>query len=182
MSQQNPWQRLSSRIVYSNPWISVREDLVIRPDGKEGIYGVVELPSSVGVVALDPQGNVLLVGQWRYVHNRYSWEIPTGGSSTSDPSLEHAAARELEEEAGVRALKWNSLGSIDNSNGATTDVAHLFLAQDLSHCASSPEPEESITVKWVPFKVAVQQVMDGLITESCSVAALLKADRFLNNM
>ena len=86
--------------MYRNPWITVREDDVIRPDGSGGVYGVVEIPASCGVVAIRDDGQVALVGQWRYVHDRYSVEIPTGGSEPGERPVD-AAQRELREETGL---------------------------------------------------------------------------------
>ena len=174
MNRDNPWQTLGTRIVYENPWLRLREDRVIRPDGKDGIYGVVEMRPSVGVVALNTNDEIVLVGQWRYAHQKYSWEIPTGGSSAADETMHDAARRELEEETGLQAARWTPLGSIDNSNGVTTDVAHLYLARQLTVLRPKPDPEERIVTQWVGFRKALQMVMDGEISESCSVAAILK--------
>ncbi len=177
---RNPWKRLSSKEVYRNKWVRLREDRVIRPDGTKGIYSVLELPPSVGIVALDDRNRVLLVGQWRYSTRRYSWEIPTGGcESAREPKL-RAAKRELAEETGMIARRWISLGEIQNSNGATTDIAHLFLASDLSVGPVSAEASrEGITSKWYPFGSALRMVLSGRISESCSVAAILKVERLL---
>jgi 8-oxo-dGTP pyrophosphatase MutT (NUDIX family) len=174
----NPWRTVASRRVYENPWFTVREDQVIRPDGQEGIYGVVELPPSVGIVAVDELGRVCLVGQWRYPLGRFSWEVPTGFCGRSEDPLA-AARRELEEEAGLRARSWRSLGTVDNSNAVTTDRAHLFLAMELEYVGSHHDTFERITCRLVPFDDCVQMVMDGRITDSTSVAAILKAARVL---
>ncbi|NDC38040.1 MAG: NUDIX hydrolase, partial [Proteobacteria bacterium] len=99
MSTDNPWKTLSSKVMYQNPWISVREDQVIRPDGSPGIYGVVETKVATGVVALTPEHKVILVGQYRYPLQQYSWEIVEGGAEHGeDPFV--AIQRELEEEVG----------------------------------------------------------------------------------
>ncbi len=172
----SPWRTVKSELVYENRWLRLRQDSVIRPDGSEGIYSVVELPPSVGVVAIDDSGQVALVTQWRYVHNKMSIEIPTGGSSAEDRNPQGSAERELLEETGLRANRWRELGSIDNSNGATTDVAHLFLATELAHGPSRQDPEESIEVSWHRYGDVVTMVMTGEITESCSVAAILKTE------
>ena len=99
----NPWKTLSSRLVYENPWIRVREDQVLRPDGQPGIYGVVEFKNrAVGVLPVEDDGSVWLVGQYRYPLSLYSWEIPEGGSPASE-STEETALRELREETGLTA-------------------------------------------------------------------------------
>jgi 8-oxo-dGTP pyrophosphatase MutT (NUDIX family) len=178
---QNPWKTTSSRIAYQNPWIRVREDQVIRPDGKPGIYGVIEIRPSVGVVAIDEQDRVLLVGQWRYSVNHYSWEVPRGGSHPGERDMLDVAKRELAEEAGVCAAHWETLGPVDVCNGVADDVQTLFLATGLSHTSTRLDPEEDITVDWHPFEAAVTMAMDGRITEVCSIAAILKVAMLRNN-
>jgi 8-oxo-dGTP pyrophosphatase MutT (NUDIX family) len=171
---KNPWTTKSSRIAYENAWIRVREDQVIRPDGGFGIYGVIEIRPSVGVVAIDDRDRVVLVGQWRYSVNRYSWEVPRGGSHVGEKDMLEVARRELAEEAGVQAAQWQVLGPVDVCNGVADDVQTLFLATDLTETAARLDPEEDIVVKWQPFEEAVRMVMDGRITEVCSMAAILK--------
>jgi len=171
---QNPWRTLGSRTIYRNPWLTLREDRVIRPDGAEGIYSVVEMRPSCGIVAINEDNQIALVGQWRYVHNKYSLEIPTGGSEQGETPLD-AAKRELLEETGLTAKGWTALGTIDNSNGVTTDVAYLFLAGNLTAGPAVPQGDEQVELRWMPFADAVLSVMNGEITESVSVAAILKA-------
>lgn len=173
--RDNPWKTKSSRIAYQNRWIRLREDSVIRPDGGLGIYGVVEIRPSVGVVAINDRDEVVLVGQWRYPLNRYSWEIPRGGSHPGEKEMLLVAQRELAEEAGLQAAHWRLLGPVDVCNGVSDDVQSLFLATGLSQVASNLDPEEDIVVDWQPFPEAIRMVMDGRITEVCSVAAILMA-------
>jgi 8-oxo-dGTP pyrophosphatase MutT (NUDIX family) len=186
-TDENPWRTLDTRVVYANSWITVREDSVIRPDGQPGIYGVVEIPPSVGVIALDgaPLADnskkrasplIALVSQWRYTLGKMSLEIPTGGSEPGETILE-AAGRELAEETGLAAASWIPLGSIDNSNGITTDVSHMFLARGLSPLPGGQprQGDERIEIVWMPFGAAVEAALEGVITESVSVAGILKA-------
>jgi 8-oxo-dGTP pyrophosphatase MutT (NUDIX family) len=172
----NPWRTTGSRIAYENPWVRVREDRVIRPDGNPGIYGVIEIRPSVGIVAMNEREEIVIVGQWRYSVKRYSWEIPRGGSHSSEPDMLTAAKRELAEEAGLLAAHWERLGALDNCNGVADDVQTLYLATGLSPTARMLDPEEEIVVEWRPFEEAVGMALDGRITEVCSVAAILMVD------
>src|SRR5688572_13985641 len=95
MTLTNPWQTINQQVVYDNDWIRVREDNVIRPDGKPGIYGIVQYKNkAIGILPIDDDGNVYLVGQYRYPLELYSWEIPEGGCPEGEEPLE-AAQREL---------------------------------------------------------------------------------------
>ncbi len=172
---KNPWKTKTSRIVYQNNWISVREDEVIRPDGNPGIYGVIFIRPSVGVLAINERDEVVLVGQWRYSLNRYSWELPRGGSHPGEETnMLDVAKRELAEETGVVAAHWQFLGTVDNGNGVAEDVQSLYLASGLSHTQMNLDPEEDITVEWKPFDEVLAMAMNGGITEVCSVAAICK--------
>jgi 8-oxo-dGTP pyrophosphatase MutT (NUDIX family) len=177
MTDRNPWKTLASRTAYQNEWVRLREDAVIRPDGKEGIYGVVEVRPSVGIVALNGAREIVLVGQWRYPLGRYSWEIPRGGSLPGERDLLTTAQRELREEAGLAARNWKRLGAVDVNNGITTDVEHLFLATELESCPAEPDAVEEIALRTVPFDAAVRMAVAGELTEVCSVAAILLAAR-----
>ncbi|MGH9585192.1 MAG: NUDIX domain-containing protein [Bryobacteraceae bacterium] len=178
---KNPWKTLASRVPYENRWIRVREDEVVRPDGGPGIYGVVEIRPSVGIVAMNDWEEIALVGQWRYAPGRYSWEIPRGGSYPGETDMQAVAQRELAEEAGVAAECWQPLGAVDVCNGVADDVQSLFLATRLTETPTHPDPEEEIAVAWKPFDEAVRMAMDGRITEVCSIAAILKTARLLNS-
>jgi len=160
--------------------VRVREDEVIRPDGGPGIYGVIEIRPSVGVVAINEHDEVVLVGQWRYSVNRYSWEIPRGGSHPGEANMLDVAKRELAEETGVLAEHWQALGTVDNCNGVADDTQTLYLATGLSSTAMNLDPEEEITVRWQPFEEALRMAMDGRITEVCSVAALFRVAMMRN--
>jgi 8-oxo-dGTP pyrophosphatase MutT (NUDIX family) len=154
--------------------LRLREDQVVDPSGNNDSYAVVEIPPSVGVIALTADLRIALVRQWRYVHKKLSLEIPTGGSA-KDETPQAAAQRELTEETGLVARSWTAFGTIDNSNGSTTDIAHLFLATNL--CAETErqhQDTEPTEVSWLSFDSAVDEVMRGGITESVSVAAILK--------
>jgi 8-oxo-dGTP pyrophosphatase MutT (NUDIX family) len=171
--ETNPWTTLRGRAVYENPWISVREDDVVRPDGKPGIYGVVHFRNrAIGVLPVDDQGRVWLVGQYRYTLNRYSWEIPEGGGPF-DESPEDAARRELREETGLSAGRLEFLLCSHLSNSASDEVAFLFRASELTLGASEPEGTERLQVRLFPWNEVWAMLKAGTITDSLTVMALL---------
>jgi len=168
---ENPWRTLGSRRVYENPWISVREDSVVRPDGEPGIYGVVHYKNTaVGVLPVENE-HVYLVGQYRYPLERYSWEIPEGGCPEGEEPLE-AARRELREETGFEAGNWRRLGEAFLSNSVADEYAVWFLATDLVPGEPQNEGTEVIGVRRVPLREAVVMATDGRITDALSVLAL----------
>jgi 8-oxo-dGTP pyrophosphatase MutT (NUDIX family) len=168
-----PWARVSRRVGYQNPWITVFHDEVIRPDGSPGVYGVVHFANAaVGVVAIDDQDRVALVAQHRYTLDHRSWEIPEGGAPPAESPLE-GAQRELREEAGVEASEWREIARVHVSNSVTDEAATLFLATGLSHGPTALESTETdLTLDWVAFDEALSMVMDGRITDALSVVAL----------
>ncbi len=179
MNESNPWRRLDSRVVYTNPWMSVREDRVIRPDGKPGIYGVVQTRIATGVVALTPQLDLYLVGQYRYPTDVYSWEIVQGGTDEGEDPL-HACQRELQEEAGLVAKSWRSLGGeVHLSNCISSEIGFIFLAEDLTHTSAAPDGTEVLQVKIVPIRDAVRMATSGEIVDAVSVIGILLAEKLL---
>lgn len=168
---------MRSRIAYENAWLRVREDEVLRPDGQPGIYGVVEIRPSIGVLAFNDKGEIAIVGQWRYALGRYTYEIVRGGSAERETDMLAVARRELREETGFAAQHWEEFGSVDVCNGVTTDVQHLFVARELNFVGVDQDPVEEIVTAWRPFEQAVEMAINGEITEVCSVAAILKYSR-----
>ena len=172
----NNWQRLSSREVYRNPWILVREDQVRQPDGQPGIYGVVEFKPGLGILALDEHDEVWLLGQYRYPVDAVSWEIVNGTVESGETPLE-AAQRELAEEAGLAASEWIDLGRFYPSCGITNEIAQLYLATRLTKQAREAEGTEEFVPKRVPWDECLAMIDRGEITDSYSIIALLKTER-----
>lgn len=175
----SPWRRTGSTRIYTNPWMSVREDQVVRPDGNPGIYGVVELRNlALGCVPLFADGTTVLVGQHRYTLDAYSWEIPEGGGDPArDPRAE--IARELAEETGLRARSWTPLGRVHTSNCITDELGLLWLAEDLEPAPGDPDATEVLRTWRLAFDEAVAMALDGRITDALSVAGLLRAAHLL---
>ena len=178
-SPENPWKKIDGAIVYKNPWITVREDKVIRPDGLPGIYGVVECRRAVGVIAIAETGEICLVGQHRYAMECYSWEIVEGGAEAGEDLLA-AIQRELQEEAGLQADHWERLGGeVHISNCHSSERGYLFVATGLHAVPASPEGTEDITVRWVSLEEALKMVLFGEMQDSLSmIGVLLLARRF----
>jgi 8-oxo-dGTP pyrophosphatase MutT (NUDIX family) len=164
--------RTIRRVAYENPWITVWHDEVTRPDGSPGIYGVVHFANAaVGVVAIDDDDRVVLVGQHRYTLDNDSWEIPEGGVPIDEDALV-GAQRELREETGLTASSWRELCRLELSNSVTDETAVLFVAMGLTHGESDPEPSESLDVLWVPLDEALAMTLDGRILDALTVVAI----------
>lgn len=174
-SAVNPWTRLSRRVAYENPWIRVYEDQVLRPDRKPGIYGVVHfLGRAIGVVPLDANDRVLLVGQYRYPLDQYSWEIPEGGAGFDEEPLV-AAQRELREETGYTAGRWDEISRSHLSNSVSDELAICYLATDLRPGTACPDGTEQLQLRWVPLRTALAMVEHGEITDALSMLGLYRA-------
>ena len=175
----NPWQTHSIETPYANKWIKVTHRTVTTPGGGAGIYGVVHFNNiATGVVPVDHEGNTWLVGQYRYTLNQYHWEIPEGGCPKGESPLA-AAQRELLEETGIVAQQWDLLLESHLSNSVTDEYCVCYVARDLQFGVSEPEETEALEVRKLPLSEAIQMVMEGEITDSMSVMALLKVGRML---
>jgi ADP-ribose diphosphatase len=173
-----PWERKTTRQVYQNTWISLREDLVELPDGRTTIYGVVSCGECVGVLPFLDRHTVLMIKQYRYVAKRVTWEMPTGGMYPGE-SRDEAAQRELAEEIGYRAGKLTWLSTYHTSKSVMDETAHLFLGEDLVRVELPPDDTEFIDVRPFPFKEVLQMVLRSEITDGMTVIAVLHAARLL---
>jgi 8-oxo-dGDP phosphatase len=175
----DPWRRTATRAVYANAWIRVREDRVLRPDGSDGIYGVVEFRNlALGAVPLFADGSTVLVGQHRYPLGAYSWEIPEGGGDPGRAAQEEMA-RELREETGLVGRRWTDLGGIHTSNSATDETGRLWLVEDLEVGPPAPDATEVLQRWRLPLEHAVDLAASGELTDALTVVGLLRAAHHL---
>ena len=167
----NPWTTKESRELIRTPWFRMRQDAVLDPSGKPGIYYVIEARPALGVVAITKRNTVVLVGQYRYPLKAWSWEIPEGGGEAGE-TLQQAAARELAEETGYEAEEWTMLGQVHTSNCFTDETGSIFLAQGLTEGKARPDSTEKLEVIEVPLEGAMAMIRRGEITDAISVAGL----------
>jgi 8-oxo-dGTP pyrophosphatase MutT (NUDIX family) len=177
--QHNPWTVIDESVIYDNKWIRLTEYNVLNPSGNKGIYGKVHFKNkAIGIVVLDEELNTYLVGQYRFVLNEYSWEIPEGGGPLEDDALD-SAKRELKEETGLVAEEWTVLMDMHLSNSVSDEHAIIFLARDLRQEEAMPEETEQLVVKKLPFEEVYKMVDSGAITDAMAVAAILKVKLML---
>jgi 8-oxo-dGTP pyrophosphatase MutT (NUDIX family) len=172
--EHNPWQITAENKIYDNPWIGLTEYQVINPSGNPGIYGKVHFKNiAIGVLPLDDELNTYLVGQYRFALGQYSWEMPEGGGPLGSDPLD-SAKRELLEETGLKAQNWSELLRMHLSNSVSDELSIVYLARDLQQFEAEPEETEQLVIKKMPFEEVYQMVCRGEITDSMTVAAVLK--------
>lgn len=168
------WKTLDSRIVYDNPWITLREDKVINPGGGENDYGHIHFKKkAVGIVPIDDQGNTWIVGQDRYTLGEYSWEVPMGASEEDEDPLD-TAHRELKEETGLAAASMTQLMRLHTSNSITDEVGFVFVARDLTVGETRFDEMEVLDVRRLPLEEVIAMIYRGEMTDAISVAAILR--------
>lgn len=179
MNKRGPWTTLSVKTTYESPWIEVSHHNVLNPIDEPGIYGVVHFKNvAVGVIPLDADNYTWIVGQYRYPLDAYSWEIPEGGSPVgTDPVA--SAKRELREETGIIASDWEQILTVHTSNSVTDEVGYVYLARNLTFTKPDPDPDEELIVRKVHTDELFAMVERGEITDSISLAGIMKLQLLL---
>jgi ADP-ribose pyrophosphatase len=168
-----PWKTLSTREVYKNKWIRVREDIAEMPDGRTTIYGVSEMGQCVGILPFVTESDVVMVRQYRYVQQEnHRWEMPTGGMFAGE-APEEAAQRELAEEVGYRAGSLEWINTHYTSKSVCDETAHLFIARDLVQVERIPDETEFLEIEVMPFERVLEMVLSSEIRDAMTVIAVL---------
>lgn len=171
-----PWVCTGSRVLHTTPFLQLRMDDVELPDGRTIAYGVVDTGACVGVLPFVDPDHVVLVRQYRYIAGRFTWEMPTGGVHDGETVTE-AAQRELAEEAGYRAERLEPLGAYHTSKSSIDETAHLFLGMGLRPAEATPDDTEFTQRRVFPLAEVLDRVLDGRITDSMTIIAVLRAAR-----
>jgi 8-oxo-dGTP pyrophosphatase MutT (NUDIX family) len=178
MRSDNPWKIISSKIMYKNPWMRIREDTVITPTGGDGIYGVMESNDSVMVTVLNDKKELYLIHTFSYPAASWNWELPGGGGDEQNPI--DASKRELEEETGIIAHTWKKLGETRVCNGFMTERMSTYLATDLSFTGTKEISNEQIDkARFVPMDEVDAMIRRGEVNDGQSITGIHLAQKWL---
>ncbi|MFC3070551.1 NUDIX domain-containing protein [Phenylobacterium soli] len=172
-----PWKRLTERVVFENPWIKVTDHEATAPTGRPARYGVVSFKNlAIAILPIHDDGTIVLVGQNRFAHADYSWELPEGGSPVGDDPLE-GAKRELAEETGLVAAHWQEVINAQLSNSVTDERMIGYVATGLSGGGHAHEADdtEDLAIVRVPFREALDAAVAGHMQDALTLAMLLRA-------
>lgn len=172
------YQRLGELVIYENAWVRFEAYEIVHPNGEPGVHGLVVTPPASAVVLLDGD-DVLLTRQPRFAVDRIVIEVMKGGRHDADGDAVTTARRELREETGYDALQWDELGIVYEIPSIVQEPVALFLARDPVLSPLQGEANERISVARMPFADALAACSDGRIDDAVTIAALLRASRFL---
>jgi 8-oxo-dGTP pyrophosphatase MutT (NUDIX family) len=171
----NPFTVLSSTRIYENEKVAFVDHRVRNAGGREHSYPLVHVKEpGVRILPIDGEGFTYLVGQYRFGAGYYSWELPAGGRAPDETPLS-AAARELEEEAGLAAAAWHQLFHFVSAGSITDEAPVVFLAWELQSRAARPDDSEVLEIRRVPFAAALGMALHGEIRDTSTAATLLGA-------
>lgn len=160
--------------IYQGKLLDLGIETIDLPNGESAELEIARHPGGAAVVALDNQGRVCLLRQYRHAADGWLWELPAGKLEPGEPPFS-AAWRELSEEAGVEAERWSELGTMHSSPGILTEIIHLYLADGLRQSAINHETHEVIEIHWLPFGQVFDWCCDGTITDAKTLVGLFRA-------
>ena len=178
-TSKNPFILQSTKVVYANPWIKVREDKVTRPDGSNGIFGIVDMIPGSSILPIDENNYVYLSQEYKYAVGRNTIEVFSGGIEQGEEPID-AAKRELEEELGMTSKNWQNLSCVDPFTTVISSPNHMFIAKNLQKGVQKLDAGENIKVIHMPFAKALDMVINGEITHAASCTLILKAAQLQN--
>jgi len=176
--EHGPYKIRSSETIYTDDFIEMRVDEVVKPDGSEGRYATARMKPGVAVLAVDDEGRAHLVKLFRYAVGKECVEAVQGMIDEGESAAE-AARRELREELGVEAEEWTDLGLVDAITSQAVSTSRLFLARRLTFGEADRESAERMKPLKVEFEEAVRMALDGRVTQATSAVLILKASRHL---
>jgi len=165
------WKTLSQKRVYSNPYFSIREDKVVRPNGKSSSYYIVDKHESVFILPMNSLKEVCLIKQFRYPTNTWSWEVPAGSTDGQEPLI--AAQRELQEETGLIANSWEEIAKFPIGAGLSNNIGHIFIAKDIISIGENRQEEEGIVdCQYFSIDIIKKMLISGEMQDGPSISAL----------
>jgi len=167
------------RPIYRGKIVDLGLETAELPNGESAELEIVGHPGGAAAIAIDDQGRVCLLRQYRHAAGGWLWELPAGQLESGETPF-GTARRELSEEAGIEADQWTDLGTLHSSPGILTEVIHLYLAEGLRRAAHDHETHEIIEIHWLPFRQALEWCRDGTITDAKTLIGLFRAQAALN--
>lgn len=174
---EHVFETTSSETLHTGKIFALRRDRVRMPGGKDVTREVVEHFGAVAVVAMDDDGNIAMVYQYRHAFGRRLWELPAGLLDVHGEAAHLTAARELKEEAGLQASAWRVLVDLDSTPGFSDESVRVYLATGLSEVGrpEAHDEEADMTLQWYPLAEAARKVLNGEIVNAIAVAGILAA-------
>ena len=179
---EHVFETTSSETLHTGKIFALRRDRVRMPGGKDVTREVVEHFGAVAVVAMDDDGNIAMVYQYRHAFGRRLWELPAGLLDVHGEAAHLTAVRELKEEAGLQASAWRVLVDLDSTPGFSDESVRVYLATGLSEVGrpEAHDEEADMTLQWYPLAEAASKVLSGEIVNAIAVAGILAAQAVTN--
>ena len=179
---EHVFETTASETLHTGKIFALRRDRVRMPGGKDVTRDVVEHFGAVAVVAMDDDANIPMVYQYRHAFGRRLWELPAGLLDVHGEAAHLTAARELEEEAGLKARTWRVLVDLDSTPGFSDESVRVYLATGLSEVdrPEAHDEEADMTLHWYPLAEAARKVLNGEIVNAIAVAGILAAHAVTN--
>jgi ADP-ribose pyrophosphatase len=161
------------QLIHQGKLIALYKERVDFPQGGHTYFDIVKHPGGAVIAAINEKDELCLVKQWRHALGQFIWELPAGCLEVGEPPLE-TAKRELEEEAGVKAERWQDLGVISSSPGFSNELLYLFVARGISAGTLKLDDAEQLEAHWLPLPQVQIMAGNGEIIDAKTLALLYK--------